>query len=78
MSMETRLAQLADGKFYYEVCEDGKSLFTGTLDECQRFKHFHHKKVKKFHEYRRTHTRKVDGDAAKKYKVPKFNKWIVE
>jgi len=43
--METRLVAVIRGRDYYEVMEDGRLLFTGSLAECQRFEGLHGEKV---------------------------------
>ncbi len=43
-SLETRLVAVIRGRAYYEVVEEGRSLFTGTLLECQRFHGMHTEK----------------------------------
>ena len=43
--METRLVAVIRGRDYYEVVEDGRMLFTGSLAECRRFESLHDDKV---------------------------------
>lgn len=43
--METRLVAVIRGRAYYEVVEDGRMLFTGSLPECHRFEDLHREKV---------------------------------
>jgi hypothetical protein len=43
--METRLVAVIRGRAYYEVVEDGRMLFTGSLSECERFERLHVEKV---------------------------------
>lgn len=43
--METRLVAVIRGRDYYEVVEDGRLLFTGSLAECQRYERLHDEKV---------------------------------
>jgi hypothetical protein len=42
--METRLVAVIRGRPYYEVLVDQKSVFTGSLSECQRFGALHEEK----------------------------------
>ncbi|MCG3135614.1 MAG: hypothetical protein HMLKMBBP_03335 [Planctomycetes bacterium] len=42
--LDTRLVALIRGHAMYEVVEDGRTLFTGTLPECRRFEMLHDEK----------------------------------
>jgi hypothetical protein len=39
--LETRLVAVIRGRAYYEILEDGRALFTGSLSECRRFEELH-------------------------------------
>jgi hypothetical protein len=39
--LETRLVAVIRGRAYYEIIEDSRTLFTGTLSECRRFEEMH-------------------------------------
>lgn len=46
--MTERLVAIIKGKQYFEVLEDEKPLFTGTLLECKRFEQMHEEKYALF------------------------------
>ena len=51
--METRLVAIIKGRRYFEVVKDGRSIFTGALDECRRFAMLHVEKELKARRIRR-------------------------
>lgn len=42
--LDTRLVAVIRGRAMYEVLEDARTLFTGTLAECRRFELLHEEK----------------------------------
>lgn len=46
--MTERLVAIIRGKHFYEVLEDDRPLFTGTLSECHRFERLHQEKYEEF------------------------------
>jgi hypothetical protein len=46
--MTERLVAIIRGKHFYEVVEDDRPLFTGTLAECRRFESLHEEKFAEF------------------------------
>jgi hypothetical protein len=46
--MTERLVAIIRGRHFYEVLEDERSLFTGTLAECRRFERLHQEKYEEF------------------------------
>ncbi len=42
--LEKRLVAVIRGRAYYELVEDGRSIFTGSLTECERFQRLHEEK----------------------------------
>ena len=53
--MTERLVAIIRGKHFYEVIEDERPLFTGTLAECKRFEQLH---LEKFDEFQRPKRRR--------------------
>ena len=53
--MTERLVAIIRGKHFYEVVEDERPLFTGTLSECKRFERLH---VEKYEEFQRPKRRR--------------------
>lgn len=43
--LETHLVAVIKGKQFYQVMQNGRALFTGTLGECKRFSDLHMEKV---------------------------------
>ena len=46
--MTERLVAIIRGRHFYEVVEDERPLFTGTLAECRRFERLHQEKFEEF------------------------------
>jgi hypothetical protein len=46
--MTERLVAIIRGRHFYEVVEDERPLFTGTLAECRRFESLHQEKFEEF------------------------------
>ncbi len=57
--METRLVAIIKGRRFYEVVKESRSLFTGSLDECQRFARLHVEKELKARRNRRRRDKPV-------------------
>jgi hypothetical protein len=51
--MTERLVAIIRGRAYYEVLEDERPLFTGTLAECRRFAKLHQDKYERFQKPKR-------------------------
>ncbi len=57
--METRLVAIIKGRRFYEVVRECRSLFTGTLAECERFVRLHVEKELKARRNRRRRDKPV-------------------
>jgi hypothetical protein len=58
--MTERLVAIIRGKHFYEVVEDERPLFTGTLAECKRFERMH---LEKYEEFQRPKRRRDQPQA---------------
>ena len=58
--MTERLVAIIRGKHFYEVVEDDRPLFTGTLQECRRFERLH---IEKYEEFQRPKRRRDQPQA---------------
>ncbi len=63
--MSTRLVAIVNGRHFYEVVNDSRPLFTGSLSECRRFERLHHEKELKS----RRNKRRRDRPEAKIYRL---------
>lgn len=51
--LETHLVAVIKGKQFFQVVQNGRDLFTGTLEECKRFSELHMEKVERASRNRR-------------------------